>query len=280
MKAIFRYSIIRFRPFAETEEFANIGIVVLDIINQKIDFQVAPKRFARVRQFFEEKAYSAYARGVEALRVELGRASEYIPTLEHARADQIFSDLIRPRESSIAFSYPRVVQSDQALSDLTNSLFARFVKREIVLDNVEQELTKDIRKSLHRAGVSHFKSLKIDDDIIPVTLPLAHRGRTLRAIKPLAFSQKNPMGVVDYGAHWRKRLSYILEKGDVSEGNVLIAVSAPDQDDDAMVKAFLLATDELRKLPFPLVNADRFSINDEIVAFALQSIPLQGHLTN
>lgn len=280
MKGVFRYSIIRFRPFAETEEFANIGIVVLDIINQKIDFQVAPKRFARVRQFFEEKAYSAYARGVEALRVELGRASEYIPTLDYARADQIFSDLIRPRESSIAFSYPRVVQSDQYLGDLTNSLFARFVKREIASDNVEQELTKDIRKSLHRAGVSHFKSLKIDDDIIPVTLPLAHRGRTLRAIKPLAFSQKNPMGVVDYGAHWRKRLSYILEKGDVSEGNVLIAVSAPDQDDDAMAKAFWLATDELRKLPFTLVNADRSSINNEIVAFALQSIPLQGRLAN
>lgn len=277
MKNVFKYSIIRFRPFAETEEFANIGVVAIDGTSGQIDFQLAPKRFTRVRQFFEDKAYAAYAHAIDLLNIELPRASEYLPAFHGTDAGKIFSEIVRPRESSIVFSASRVVQSELPLEALVRSLFGRFVKRELTTDNAEHLLTKDIRQALHRIGVRHFRTVKIEDDVIPVTFPLAYRGVELRAIKPLSFSQRSPMGVVDYGAHWRKRLSYILERGRVERGNILIAVDGPEYDaDDSMQEAYRLAMGELQQLPFPVVRGEEGGIvNPDIIDFAAQFPPPQ-----
>lgn len=277
MKNIFKYSIIRFRPFAETEEFANIGVVAIDGASGQIDFQLAPKRFTRVRQFFEEKAYSAYAHAIDLLNIELPRASEYLTTFHGTDAAKIFSEIVRPRESSIVFSTSRVVQSDLRLEALVRNLFGRFVKRELTNDNAEHLLTKDIRQALHRIGMKHFRTVRIEDDVIPVTFPLAYRDRELRAIKPLSFSQRSPMSVVDYGAHWRKRLSYLLERGRVEQGNILIAVDGPEYDaDNSMQEAYKLAMGELQQLPFPIVRGEEAgTVNQEIIDFAARSRPPQ-----
>jgi hypothetical protein len=277
VKNVFKYSIIRFRPFAETEEFANIGVVAIDGASGQIDFQLAPKRFTRVRQFFEEKAYAAYAHAIDLLNIELPRATEYLTAFHGTDAVKIFSEIIRPRESSIVFSTSRVVQSDLGLEALVRSLFGRFVKRELTNDNAEHLLTKDIRQALHRIGMKHFRTVRIEDDVIPVTFPLAYRDTELRAIKPLSFSQRSPMNVVDYGAHWRKRLSYLLERGRVEQGNILIAVDGPEYDaDNSMHEAYKLAMGELQQLPFPIVRGEEAgTVNQEVIDFAAQSRPPQ-----
>lgn len=276
MRNIFKYSIIRFRPFAETEEFANIGVIAIDGSSGRIDFQLAPKRFTRIRQFFEDNAYIAYAHAIDLLTVELPRSSEYLPAFHGTDAGKIFSEIVRPRESSIVFSSARVLQSNLCLEDLVRSLFGRFVKREIANDNPEHLLTKDIRQALHNIGFRHFRNVRIEDDVIPVTFPLAYRGQELRAIKPLSFSQKNPMSVVDYGAHWRKRLSYVLERGRVKQGNILIAVDGPEYDADmSMQYAYKMAIDELRQLPFHIVRGEENgTVNPDIIEFAAKS-PLE-----
>ncbi|MBB5281066.1 DUF3037 domain-containing protein [Pacificimonas flava] len=277
MKNIFKYSIIRFRPFAETEEFANIGVVVIDGMSGKIDFQLAPKRFSRVRHFFEERAYNAYGHAIDLLKIELPRAGEYLPAIHGTDTRTTFWEIVRPRESSVIFSAPRALQSELPLDVLVRSLFARFVKREITVDNAEHVLTKKIRQALHRSHFKHFRTVKIEDDVIPVTFPLAYKGETLRAIKPLSFSQRSPMSVVDYGAHWRKRLSYVLDRGSVEKGNILIAVDGPEYDaDDSMQEAYRLAIGELEQLPFQIVPSEMNGfVNPNIIEFAAHSPPSQ-----
>lgn len=44
---------MRFRPYAETGEFANIGVIVFDIENDEADFRLANRRFARIGHFFD-----------------------------------------------------------------------------------------------------------------------------------------------------------------------------------------------------------------------------------
>lgn len=85
------------------------------------------------------------------------------------------------------------------------------------------------------------------------------------------------MGVVDYGAHWRKRLSYVLERGRVERGNILIAVDGPEYDaDDSMQEAYKLAIGELRQLPFPVVRGEEAGmVNPDIIDFAAESPPPQ-----
>ncbi|QBM77414.1 DUF3037 domain-containing protein [Sphingomonas sp. AAP5] len=277
MKSIFKYSIIRFRPFAETEEFANIGVIAIDEASGEIAFEIGPKRFSRIRHFFDEKAYHAYAHVIEHLAVELPRMTQFLTKNYGVSSRSAFEDITKRRESSVIFSAVRLVNSDLNIETLTENLFNRFVKREFAADNIENVLTRDIRRSLHQYGVRNFKNFKIDDDLIPVSFPLAHLGQELRAIKPLAFSQKSPMGIVDYGAHWRKRLSYLLDRKKVGERNVLIAVDGPGIDaEKPMREAFDLARDELARLPFDIVDGEVGGVvNEKIIAFARASLPWQ-----
>lgn len=270
MKNYFRYSIVRFRPYAEIGEFANIGIVVLDTFDQIIDFKLAPKRFSRLRHFFDESGYRSYFGAIDLLRVELARISGYLPDLERWDGESAFQDITRNRESSIVFSEPRVTSSELPLKVLVDKLYSRFVKREFSAEDPEIELTRDIRRTLHRNGVHNFKTIKVDDDLVPVTFPLAYQARSLFAIKPLAFDQKSPLSIVDYGAHWNKRLRYLLDRHKIGPHNVLLAITRPSNTTERAVRdAFNLATEELEQLPLHMVDGEVSGVvNPAIVEFA------------
>lgn len=284
MKGIYRYSIIRFRPFAETGEFANIGIIVFDLTSGQARFRLARKRFARIGHFFDQETHRAYSNAVEGLRIELPRLIEYVPeTFSRSAIDQ-FSDLFGSRESSILFSTPRVIKSSSGLDNVADDLFDRFVKRDFdkAIDP-ESVLAKDIRRALHRLGIKHFKSLKIHDEIVPISFPLGHRGHKTAAIKPLAFRHKSPLHVVDYGAHWKRRLSYHLENKNLEPDSVFLAVEGPsDNSDDQFYDAFQLALDELRELPFEVktVADEIVEIPPELAEFVSRFPPLQSQLLN
>lgn len=51
MKKLVRYSVIRFMPFSETQEFANVGIVIHAPQTGEVQFKLANTRFGRVSQF-------------------------------------------------------------------------------------------------------------------------------------------------------------------------------------------------------------------------------------
>lgn len=274
MKTLYRYAIIRFRPFAETEEFANIGVIALDLTHRRIDYRIAPKRFARVRHFFDDKGYAAYAGAIDLLRLELGRVSEFLPSFGDWDAEATFQDIVAHRESSIRFSEPRIAQADLNLTAFVEGLYARFVRRDFSTDTPEVELTREIRHALRRQHLGFFKPVKIDDELMSISFPLAHRGDRLRAIRPLAFAQKSPMAMVDYAAHWRKRLDYLLARQRITPHDILIATQGPPSDaEPAAHHAYQLASEELRELPFEVVPGEvSGGVNDAIIAFAHASI--------
>ena len=284
MGMFYRYSIVRFRPYAETGEFANIGVVVFDLDSERASFRLANKRFARIGHFFDPIAHAAYGQAIENLRIELPRILEFVPEVLSRNAEDQFSDLFGSRESSVLFSSPRVIKSDLNLEGIAEKLFSRFVQRDFDKSpDPEVALTKDIRHALHKRGIKHFRSLTISDEIVPVRFPLAHRNNFVSAIKPLAFYQKNPMHVLDYGAHWKKRLSYHLDRRNICEQSVFIAVEGPrEYADDLHFEAFELALQELRKLPFEVSKLEikRDQLNPELLHFVDLHPPSQGALMN
>ncbi len=280
MSGIFRYSIVRFRPFAETGEFANIGVVVIDP-NGAIAFELAPKRFSRIKHFFDAATHEAYAAAIDFLRLELARVSEFLPTIRHS-GDAIFHEITRERESSIIFSKPRVMEASVPLQAVVERLFGRYIKRDFATPEApETVLAKDIRLQLHKNGLTHFKTIRIEDEVVPIQFPLAYRGEFLRAIKPLAFAQKNPLGVFDYGAHWRQRLTYLLDRKKIRDADLLIAIEGPRNDaDEHMQHAFEVARGELNQLPFEIIEAEQYGlINPRIIDFAREVSP-ERHLVN
>lgn len=276
MSSVFRYAIIRYRPFAETGEFANVGIVVLDTDLGQLGFELAPRRFPRVRQFFDVDAHEAYGAAIDLLRLELGRISDYLPTLG-VSADKLFDEFIRRREGSIQYSGMRPLCSAGSLGDVVKKLFGRYIQRDFVNERTPEEiLTRGIRLAFKREGIRHFKSLQIDDELVRIKFPFAYSAEKLFAIKPLAFGHRNPMNVLDYGAHWRNRLSYLLERGKVQPKSVLLALERPTWDaHETMKEAFILARMELDKLPFDVVETSSGAIDHRIIEFAERVAPDQ-----
>lgn len=280
---IFRYLIVRFRPYAETGEFANIGVIVFDIENDEADFRLANRRFARIGHFFDSTAHSAYSSAVQNLRIEIPRIIEYLPkniASHSVNEEDYFWDT---RESSILFSPPRVIKSELSLGALTSQLFDRFIKRDFEKpESLESALVRDIRRLLKQEGLTHFKGVSIHDELVPLKLPLGFQNDHLAAIKPLAFDHKNPLHIIDYGAHWKKRLSYHLDKGNLVEGRVLLPLKLPHTSDETHRDAFEVARRDLEALPFDFTldigNVDR--IAGDVLQFASRFPPSQSRWIN
>jgi len=130
MKTLYRYAIIRFCPFAETEEFANIGVIAVDLSHGQIDYRIAPRNSARIEHFFGPHGYAAYQAAIDLIRLELGRISEYMLGYDGRNGESAFQTIIARRESTIRFSEPRVAQADMPLLLYIEQLYARFVRRD------------------------------------------------------------------------------------------------------------------------------------------------------
>ena len=270
MSTVIKYSIVRFRPFAETGEFANVGVILLRVSDGVMRFRLAPKRFPRVKNFFDESAYKAYEDAISIMELEFSRLTDFLPHFPNFRGADAFNELVKIRESSVIFSEPRLAEVQEDLDEAVERLFGRFVRREAISQTREGLLTRNIRRALKNAGVRGFHSVRLDDDLVPVNFPLAIERGALKAIKPLAFSQKAPLSVLDHGAHWRRRFDILLSKGKLREGNVLIALEPPQLDDEgSLMDAYRLAVEEIRKLPFEVVEAgDADWVQPEIIEFA------------
>lgn len=75
MTHVARYSIIRFLPYAETEEFANVGIVLYAPTARYFDFQLSNK-WRRLSGFFDKLDRRVFAQGVAAFSEELARTRQ------------------------------------------------------------------------------------------------------------------------------------------------------------------------------------------------------------
>ncbi|OHC94888.1 MAG: hypothetical protein A3H25_01785 [Sphingomonadales bacterium RIFCSPLOWO2_12_FULL_63_15] len=274
MSAIYQYSIIRFLPFADLGEFANIGIVALDTQNKILQFRLARRRFRRLREFFGEDAYRAYGAAIEHLRLELASLTAGNGFWTNWEPERAFSHLTRRHESSIVFSDVRTLLSKDYVGDVVDTLFTRLIERQRQ-EAHDLDLIKDIRHELIANGIKGFRAIRVADEVVPVTFPLAHRNGELNAIQPMVFTQKTPLAVFDHGTMWKRRLSYLLDRGKIGDKSVLLAIDPPPADaSTSLLSAYGEAMNEINSLPFEAVTAEVGGrINHRIIEFAEAAIP-------
>lgn len=135
------YSIIRFQPFVETGEFANVGIVMMVPETGYFDFRLETKRIARITDFFEGLApitVKATLGSVQSELIRIRSLSGYMPNgqenpefpKEHD-ASHLFMSLTKKREGNIRFSdhrYAFHADPEVKLQDL----FDHYVRHEFV----------------------------------------------------------------------------------------------------------------------------------------------------
>ncbi|MGB1950547.1 MAG: DUF3037 domain-containing protein [Marinobacter sp.] len=134
-----QYAIVRFMPYIETGEFANIGILLWAPKIRYLGFKLLRKKHARITQFFEELDRGVYLKTIANLDAEFCRVQGMLKdqTGEFSDNDReygfhkgLFQELIRPRETIVRFSEQRAVLAENPGKTLAE-LYEYYVDRKL-----------------------------------------------------------------------------------------------------------------------------------------------------
>lgn len=235
------YAIVRFCPFIETEEFANVGIVMLVPQQSRLTFKLLTRKHARVTGFFEQLDGSIFRAVVNGLREELERADRLIRSgqMSTDAAKAMFHEIVRPRETVVKFSAIRSTLVDDPDASV-EELYGHYVERDFVTKEYrEAVLERAMRRWLNGAGLGpRFDRREVGSVEYHAVFPFVEfAGSTaLTAIKPLNLAHDQPSKILDHGGNWLFRIQTLKRKGGLPD-KVIFPVEGPDAD-GARGKAF------------------------------------------
>lgn len=256
-----RYAIVQFAPYTETDEFANVGIVIACPETGYFDFKLQTRRYARITAFFDALKADVYRMAVKSIEAEMERIQRLVIDLPAGaeRADQIrglMTALTHPREAMIRFGQVRPLLAQDPAVQL-GKLFDHYVDHAFTTpEYVEQTITKRIQTLL--AGLvlpAPFKSERIGDDQIHANFPLVQRtdGHLSKIIKPFNLAQDQPNDIFDHGDKWLQKVRR-LRKRNLLPHDVLFAVAAPPQCDTQRFGAYSEICAELKQADVQLAE--------------------------
>lgn len=197
-----QYAVIRFLPYAETGEFANVGVALACPETGFFDTRLmAIQKTARITGFFDQLDKQVYRNAMTYLKQELNR----ITTLAQAQAApsatlirNIFCDMVRPREALLRFGDIRVILAEDPARTL-DTLFATLVERDFANKAYNDRLlVSSIRDTLKKAGLrKYFHETRVGNDDLFLRVPFVHErsGQPQLAIKPVDLA-KNEANLV------------------------------------------------------------------------------------
>jgi hypothetical protein len=131
-----QYALLRFRPFAETGEFANVGVVLMAAEAGFFGFRLL-KRYGRLTQFFYPFDREVYLNGRELFKEELQRFAGELrrDALDGGRAapnlllaSKRFAELVRSRDAMLHFDQQRLILADDPATKL-DALYDHYCER-------------------------------------------------------------------------------------------------------------------------------------------------------
>jgi hypothetical protein len=269
------YSIVRFSPFIETGEFANVGVIMLAAQHRFFDFKLLIGRYGRVTRFFEQLEPKVYRATMLNLREELTRVQSLLrqhgfdrrmKTNDVEFAKGLFAEVIRRRETIVQFGDARAVLADDTQVKL-KELFDYYVERNFVQKkSQEAKLESDVRKWLYRVQIGNrFVPHDLGDDEYHVTFPFVEcdKERPIRAIKPLHLAHAKPSKILDHGGQWIWRVGQLARRN-VPPDRLLFAVHGPEFD-GARTRAYDEIVGELANTGAHVVP---YTDKERVLAFA------------
>lgn len=264
------YAIARFRPYRETGEFVNVGVVLLCPQLDFFGYHFERKKHRRITDFFPELDFEVFKAGLSGLLKELSRitgaadeAAQLVLGGEAQARIAVFKELVRTREALFHFGEVGTVLARDPKAKL-QELFKFYIERQFARDREYQELIMRHRlgEFLQKVNLASFykQDQRVGNDDYNVTLPFVHfEGDTPRkAIKPLHLDKEVPTEIYRHGDAWissvrRLRHSNCLPK------EFLFAVKSPGADGKRQRAAQEICA-ELEKndtLTIPFADTDR-----------------------
>lgn len=232
-----QYALLRFRPFVETGEFANVGVVLMAPEARFFGFRLL-KRYGRITQFFHQLDRKIYLNGRDLFKDELDRFSADLRRLaldgrkreiNLTLARNLFAELVKPREAMLQFDEQRIALTDEPEAKL-NALYDHYVERNFVTKEYQERLLENtVRKLLFQAKVGNdYRQEKIGSADFAVNFPFVHRadGRAQRIIKPLYLDQGDSTKLLTHGGQWVDKIRRLRRRNALPD-EVLFPVTAP-----------------------------------------------------
>lgn len=281
MKHVCRYTIVRFMPYPETGEFANIGIVLMSPTAKFFGYKLI-ERVSRITAFFEELDANVFRRARRVYLTELERITQ---SVELAFAQSMsatdtnfptfaFGELVKPREGLVVAQSDRVILAEGDPRDKLDELFDHYVGRSFVTKAyLERDVEKRVHKILRNADLTRiYREQTLGrNDTYRARLPFVRtndHGDAVRAIKPIFLGHEDPSRLYDHGWDWIGKIAKLRKDGTL-HGDVLFAAEAPDENFGPRATAFAEVSEQLRMHEIEIAKS---SDQQRILAFA-ESLP-------
>lgn len=274
-KFVCNYAIARFRPYRETAEFVNVGVVLLC---PQVDFfghAFERRKHKRITDFFPELDFDIFKTGLGGLLKELTRVTgrndetrQFVTDAEAQMRIAAFKELVRTRESLFHFSEVGTVLADDPKTKMAE-LFDFYIKRQFARDREYQEIIMRRRLGvfLQKVNLARFykQDQRVGDDNYHVVLPFVHfEGDTPRkAIKPLHMDKPMTTDIYRHGDAWVSTVKRLRQINRLPK-DFLFAVHYPGANTKGQAAAKDIC-DELQKLGTQTVP---FADTDAIRRFA------------
>lgn len=267
-----RYAIVRFVPYTETGEFANVGIVLTCPQTGYFGFKLQTKKYARITAFFSELNSQVYRDAVRAIGTELDRIRLLVAEFDTASGPetirQTFMHLVHPREAIIRFSEPRAILTNDPEGEL-DQLFNHYVDHSFAdTEYIEHTMAKRLQTLLNSLKLEDpFRAARLGDDVVYANFPLVQKrfDQPSKVIKPFNLNQSEPNGIYAHGDIWIPRIRRLRERGLLPE-NTLFTVNLPPESDTKRYKA---SQEIVRGLEGVNVTVIQQAADERIRAFAL-----------
>lgn len=211
-KQLCRFAIIRFSPFIETEEFANIGVLIAT--PKKLIFKLESKKYGRVTDFFDGLDKKVYLNSVSNLIHSLDHYSRLSEGENSSSIANIFEEITRPRETLLRFSDVKVgfyANPDESL----NELFQYYIKRNFITKEYkEKAMETALRGFLRGAKLDKIFTRKVlGDGMYEAAFPFVSQNENItKVIKPLHLHQESSSAILDVGAKWMFKIKELRDR--------------------------------------------------------------------
>ena len=143
------YSIVQFKPYRETDEFVNVGVVLCCPSAGFMDHRLNQNSFARIKHFFNHLEVGLPKKAIQYIDAELNRVQTLASSLSSENLRHLFLEATKHREGIILFGAPRPIMLDDDLTTELQRLFEHHVGHSFAKQSSPQErLEKQMRQTL------------------------------------------------------------------------------------------------------------------------------------
>lgn len=283
MKTTCHYAVVRFMPFVETGEFANVGVVLFSPGRRFFGFRLLHNRHARITNFFEQLDPKMFKGVMRVARDELQRIANRFKecgtdkrykALDSSAAFLLWSELTKPLATMLQVGESRVAIAEDPQVKL-QELYNYYVERNFVTKEYQEEvLNRNIRGLLKSVGLAaKYRPLPVGNQDYHARFPFVATADhvPVQIIKPLHLGYDDSTKIIDHGGQWIVKVAALRNRKLLPE-NVLFAIDGTlDQSRQGVARAEIVS--QLQRYD---VQVAHMSDVNKVKEFAMRAPVLEG----